>query len=97
MREQTSRILRFRSRLGDRIRFFTSCWEIVEPPCSIWPDVRFFSAAPATDGRSTPSFVQNVLSSVATTALMTTWGTWSRVTFWRFSSPRTPISLLAES
>ena len=37
-----SRTLRLMSRFDVRIRFFTSCWVIVEPPCSISPDVRFF-------------------------------------------------------
>jgi len=83
--------------LGDRIRFFTSCWEMVDPPCSISPAVRFFSAARATAGRSTPSLVQKVLSSVATTASTISGETSSRRTFLRFSRPITPISLPAAS
>src|SRR6478672_514333 len=70
---------------------------MVEPPCSISPLVRFLSAARATAGRSTPSLSQKVLSSVATTASMTSWGTWSSGMLWRFWVPSTPIWLPAES
>ena len=84
--------LRFTSRAGDRMRFFTSCWVIVEPPCSISPDVTLVTNARNTAPRSMPSFVQKVRSSVAITALITARpGSSLNVTFWRSWSPSSSI------
>ncbi len=70
-----SLILRLTSRFDVRMRFFTSCWVIVEPPCSIFPDVMLVRNARNTPPRSMPSLVQNERSSVAITASWTILGT----------------------
>ena len=69
-----SLILRFTSRFDVRMRFFTSCWVMVEPPCSILPDVTLVRNARNTAPRSMPSLVQNERSSVAITASCTDLG-----------------------
>ena len=76
------------------MRFFTSCWVMVEPPCSISPDVTLVRNARNTAPRSMPSLVQNERSSVAITAFCTSLGTSSSVVIGsRASSPSVPISL----
>src|SRR4029077_13130716 len=69
-----SRTFRLTSRLLVRMRFFTSCCVIVEPPSSIAPDDRFFRNARSVELRSTPSFVQKVRSSTEITASRITLG-----------------------
>ncbi len=89
-----SLILRFTSRLGVRMRFFTSCWVMVEPPCSIFPDVTLVRKARNTAPRSMPSLVQKVRSSVAITASMTRFGTsLIDLTGSRTWSPSVPIGV----
>ena len=83
-----SLILRLTSRLEVRRRFFTSCCVIVDPPCSIRPEVMLVRNARNTAPRSMPSLVQNERSSVAITALMTDFGTSSMLVIGsRASSP----------
>ena len=86
--------LRLTVRLLVRMRFFTSCWVMVEPPCSIWPDVTFLRNARNTAPRSMPSLVQKVRSSVAITALTTRSGTSLTFTGSRNWAPSVPSRLV---
>ncbi len=83
--------LRFTSRFDVRMRCLTSCWVIVDPPWTIWPDEMFRTAARNTPLRSMPSLLQNVLSSTAITAFCRIFGTSSRLTSSRFWVPSWPI------
>ncbi len=79
------------------MRFFTSCWVIVEPPCSIRPLLKFSIAARSSALGSMPSFVQNVLSSTAITASWMIFGTSERDTSSRLIVPTRAIWVPAES
>jgi hypothetical protein len=87
-----SLILRFTSRFDVRMRFFTSCCVMVEPPCSMRPEVRLVRNARNTAPRSMPSLVQKERSSVAITAFCTILGTsFNAVIGSRASDPRLSI------
>ena len=74
-----------------RIRFFTSCCVIVDPPWLISPLVRFSTNARVTPLTSMPEFFQNVWSSVAMTALIRICGTSSSSAGSRSCTPSLPI------
>ncbi len=62
-----SMILRSRSRVGlEMQRLRTSCWVIVEPPSTVSPASRFFSAARAMPSGSIPPCSKKRSSSIAT-------------------------------
>ncbi len=69
----------------------TSCCVIVDPPWLISPFVRFSTNARDTPETSMPEFVQNVLSSVAITALIRICGTSSSPAGSRSCTPSLPI------
>jgi hypothetical protein len=64
---------------------------IVEPPWLIFPSVRFSTNARETPLTSMPGFFQNVLSSVAITALIRIWGTSASSAGSRSCTPSLPI------